>query len=242
VNRSHFVPSRRVAPVPAEASRHQAEKDVAAMATRAIVGEKVGMTQVWDDDNRVVPVTVLRVRPCRVVQVKTNERDGYSALQVTFGHRKPAKLTKPVAGQYDKAGVDPGTRLVELRLDDVSDYEVGQEIGADVLAQGELVDVTSVSKGKGTSGVMKRHGFAGLGASHGTHRVHRAPGAIGACATPSRVFRGTRMAGRAGGQKTTTLNLTVVQADAERDLLLVKGSVPGPKGGIVLVRDAAKGH
>jgi large subunit ribosomal protein L3 len=242
VNRSHFVPSRRVTPVPAETSRHQAEKDVAAMATRAIVGEKVGMTQVWDDDNRVVPVTVLRVRPCRVVQVKTNERDGYSALQVTFGHRKPAKLTKPVAGQYDKAGVDPGTRLVELRLDDVSDYEVGQEIGADVLAQGELVDVTSVSKGKGTSGVMKRHGFAGLGASHGTHRVHRAPGAIGACATPSRVFRGTRMAGRAGGQKTTTLNLTVVQADAERDLLLVKGSVPGPKGGIVLVRDAAKGH
>jgi large subunit ribosomal protein L3 len=241
VNRSHFVPPRRVTTVPAEASGHQAEKDVAAMATRAIVGEKVGMTQVWDDDNRVVPVTVLRVRPCRVVQVKTNERDGYSALQVTFGHRKPSKLTKPVAGQYDKAGVDPGTRLVELRLDDVSDYEVGQEIGADVLAQGELVDVTSVSKGKGTSGVMKRHGFSGLGASHGTHRVHRAPGAIGACATPSRVFRGTRMAGRAGGQKTTTLNLTVVQADAERDLLLVKGSVPGPKGGIVLVRDAAKG-
>jgi large subunit ribosomal protein L3 len=241
VNRSHFVPPRRVTTVPAEASGHQAEKDVAAMATRAIVGEKVGMTQVWDDDNRVVPVTVLRVRPCRVVQVKTNERDGYSALQVTFGHRKPSKLTKPVAGQYDKAGVDPGTRLVELRLDDVSEYEVGQEIGADVLAQGELVDVTSVSKGKGTSGVMKRHGFAGLGASHGAHRVHRAPGAIGACATPSRVFRGTRMAGRAGGQKTTTLNLTVVQADAERDLLLVKGSVPGPKGGIVLVRDAAKG-
>jgi large subunit ribosomal protein L3 len=211
------------------------------MATRAIVGEKVGMTQVWDDDNRVVPVTVLRVRPCRVVQVKTDERDGYSALQVTFGHRKPAKLTKPVAGQYERAGVDPGTTLVELRLDDVSAYEVGQEIGADVLTQGELVDVTSVSKGKGTSGVMKRHGFKGLGASHGAHRVHRAPGAIGACATPSRVFPGTRMAGRSGGQKTTTLNLTVVQADAERDLLLVKGSVPGPKGGIVLVRDAAKG-
>ena len=218
------------------------KKDVATMATRAIVGEKVGMTQVWDDDNKVVPVTVLRVRPCRVVQVKTDERDGYSALQVTFGQRKASKLTKPVAGQYEAAGVDPGTRLVELRLDDVSSYEVGQEIGADVLSQGELVDVTSVSKGKGTSGVMKRHGFAGLGASHGTHRVHRAPGAIGACATPSRVFRGTRMAGRAGGEKTTTLNLTVVQADAERDLLLVKGSVPGPKGSLVLVRDAAKGN
>ncbi|HEX5365229.1 MAG TPA: 50S ribosomal protein L3 [Acidimicrobiales bacterium] len=210
------------------------------MATRAIVGEKVGMTQVWDDDDHVVPVTVLRVRPCRVVQVKTPERDGYSALRVTFGQKKPSKLTKPVAGQFAAAGVEPGARLVELRLDDVSDYAVGQQIGVDVLARGQLVDVTSVSKGKGTAGVMKRHGFAGLGASHGAHRVHRAPGAIGACATPSRVFPGTRMAGRTGGQRTTTLNLTVVRADAERDLLLVKGAVPGPKGGIVLVRDAAK--
>ena len=211
------------------------------MATRAIVGEKVGMTQVWDEDNRVVPVTVLRVRPCRVVQVKTNENDGYSALQVTFGARKASKLTKPVAGHYAKAGVDPGTKLVELRLDDVSAYEVGQQIGVDLLAAGETVDVTSVSKGKGYTGVMKRHGFSGLGGSHGAHRVHRAPGAIGACATPSRVFPGTRMAGRSGGQKTTTLNLTVVSADAERDLLLVRGSVPGPKGGLVLVRDAVKG-
>jgi large subunit ribosomal protein L3 len=210
------------------------------MATRAIVGEKVGMTQVWDEDNRVVPVTVLRVRPCRVVQVKTPERDGYSALRVTFGTRKASKLTKPVAGQYSKAGVDPGVKLVELRLDDVSAYEVGQEIGVDILAQGELVDVTSVSKGKGFTGVMKRHGFSGLPASHGAHRVHRAPGSIGACATPARVFRGTRMAGRSGGQKTTTLNLSVVQADVERDLLLVKGSVPGPNGGLVLVRDAVK--
>jgi large subunit ribosomal protein L3 len=210
------------------------------MATRAIVGEKVGMTQVWDDDNRVVPVTVLRVRPCRVVQVKTTENDGYTALQVTFGTRKASKLTRPVAGQYTKADVDPGTRLVELRLDDVTGYEIGQEIGADILSQGELVDVTSVSKGKGFTGVMKRHGFSGLGASHGAHKVHRAPGAIGACATPSRVFRGTRMAGRTGGQKTTTLNLTVVQADAERDLVLVKGSVPGPNGGVVLIRDAVK--
>jgi large subunit ribosomal protein L3 len=210
------------------------------MATRAIVGEKVGMTQVWDDDNRVVPVTVLRVRPCRVVQVKTMENDGYTALQVTFGQRKPTKLTKPVLGQYTKANVDPGNKLVELRLDDVSAYEIGQEIGVDILAQGELVDVTSVSKGKGFTGVMKRHGFSGLPASHGAHRVHRAPGSIGACATPSRVFKGTKMAGRSGGQRTTTLNLTVVQADAERDLLLVKGSVPGPNGGLVLVRDAVK--
>lgn len=210
------------------------------MATKAIVGEKVGMTQVWSEDDHVVPVTVLRVRPCRVVQVKTPERDGYSALQVTFGTRKPTKLTKPVRGHYDKAGVEPGTKLVELQLDDVSDYATGQQIGVDLLSQGDLVDVTAVSKGKGFTGVMKRHGFSGLGASHGTHRVHRSPGAIGACATPSRVFPGTRMAGRSGGATTTTLNLTVVDADAERDLLLVKGSVPGPKGSLVLVRDAVK--
>ena len=198
------------------------------------------MTQVWDDDNRVVPVTVLRVRPCRVVQVKTNENDGYTALQVTFGAKKASKLTKPVAGQYTKAGVDPGNKLVELRLDDVSDYEIGQEIGVDILAQGELVDVTSVSKGKGFTGVMKRHGFSGLGASHGAHKVHRAPGSIGACATPARVFKGTRMAGRSGGTKVTTLNLEVVQADAERGLILVKGSVPGPNGSTVIIRDAVK--
>jgi large subunit ribosomal protein L3 len=210
------------------------------MATKAIVGEKVGMTQVWSEDNQVVPVTVLRVRPCRVVQVKTPESDGYSALQVTFGTRQPSKLTKPVRGHYNKAGVDPGTKLVELRLDDVSDYAEGQQIGVDLLSQGDLVDVTAVSKGKGFTGVMKRHGFHGLGASHGTHRVHRAPGAIGACATPSRVFPGTRMAGRSGSATTTTLNLTVVDADPERELLLVKGSVPGPKGSLVLVRDAVK--
>lgn len=210
------------------------------MATKAIVGEKVGMTQVWDDNDAVVPVTVLRVRPCRVVQVKTPENDGYSALQVTFGVRQPSKLSQPVAGQYAKAKVDPGVRLVELRLDDVSAYEVGQEIGVDILKQGDLVDVTSVSKGRGFTGVVKRHGYAGLGASHGTHKVHRAPGAIGAAATPSRVFPGTGMAGHSGGRKTTTLNLQVVRADTDRDLLLVKGSVPGPKGGLVLVRDSVK--
>jgi large subunit ribosomal protein L3 len=210
------------------------------MATKAIVGEKVGMTQVWDDGNRVVPVTVLRVRPCRVVQVKTDERDGYAALQVTFGTKKASKLSKPEAGHFSSAGVEAGSRLVELRLDDVSGYEVGQELTAELLAGGERVDVTAVSKGKGTAGPMKRHGFGGLGASHGTHRVHRAPGSIGACATPSRVFRGTRMAGRLGGEKVTTLNLTVVQADADRDLVLVKGAVPGPKGGLVLIRDAVK--
>jgi large subunit ribosomal protein L3 len=159
---------------------------------------------------------------------------------VTFGVAKASRLSKPEKGHFEKAGVEAGTRLVELRLDDVSGYEVGQELKADVLAGGERIDVTAVSKGKGTEGVMKRHGFSGLGASHGTHRVHRAPGAIGACATPARVFRGTRMAGRTGGERVTTLNLTVVEADAERDLLLVRGSVPGPAGGLVLIRDAVK--
>ncbi|MBL8776613.1 MAG: 50S ribosomal protein L3 [Acidimicrobiales bacterium] len=210
------------------------------MATKAIVGEKVGMTQVWDENNRVVPVTMVKVAPCRIVQIKTPETDGYSALQVTFGHRDASKLTQPKAGHFAKAGVDAGARLVELRLDDVSAYEVGQEIKVDVLAQGDLIDVTAVSKGKGYAGVMKRHGFKGQRASHGAHRVHRMPGSIGACATPARVFKGTRMAGRTGGERVTTLNLTVVEADAERDLLLVRGAVPGPKGGIVLIRNAVK--
>ena len=210
------------------------------MATKAIVGEKVGMTQVWDENNRVVPVTMVKVAPCRIVQIKTPETDGYSALQVTFGHRDASKLTQPKAGHFAKDGVDPGARLVELRLDDVSAYEVGQEIKVDVLAQGDLIDVTAVSKGKGYAGVMKRHGFKGQRASHGAHRVHRMPGSIGACATPARVFKGTRMAGRTGGERVTTLNLTVVEADAERDLLLVRGAVPGPKGGVVLIRNAVK--
>jgi large subunit ribosomal protein L3 len=211
------------------------------MASKAIVGEKVGMTQVWDDDNRVVPVTMVKVAPLRIVQVKTLEHDGYNAVQVTFGTRNARTLSKPKAGHFEKAGVDPGPKLVELRLDDVSGFEVGQEIKVDVLADGDLIDVTAVSKGKGFAGVMKRHNFKGLGAGHGVHRVHRAPGSIGACATPARVFKGTRMAGRMGGQRTTTLNLTVVSADAERDLLLVRGAVPGPKGGLVVIRDAVKG-
>jgi large subunit ribosomal protein L3 len=210
------------------------------MASKAIVGEKVGMTQVWDEDNRVVPVTVLKVTPCRVVQVKTPDTDGYSALQVTFGHRSADKLNQPQAGHYGKAGVDPGRALVELRLDDVSDYRVGQEIGVDVLAQGELVDVTSVSKGKGFAGAMKRHNFGGQRASHGAHKVHRKPGSVGQCATPSRVFKGKKMPGRMGATKVTTLNLQVVRADAENDLLLVRGSVPGRRGATVVIRNAVK--
>lgn len=210
------------------------------MANKALVGEKVGMTQVWDDDNRVVPVTVLQVAPLRVVQVKTPERDGYSALQVTFGEKNARKLTKPEAGHFSNAGVAPGTKLVELRVDDTSGYEVGQEIGVDLLAAGEFVDVTALSKGKGFAGPMKRHNFKGQKASHGAHRIHRAPGSIGACATPARVFKGTRMAGRMGGEQVTTLNLRVVEADPELGLLLVRGAVPGPKGGLVIVRNAVK--
>jgi len=211
------------------------------MANKAIVATKVGMTQLWDQDNNIVPVTMLQVKPCRVVQIKTNERDGYTAVQVTFGQKDPRKLSKPEAGHFTNAGVDAGERLVELRLDDVSTIEIGQELSADVLEAGEKVDVTAVSRGKGFAGVMKRHNFAGQRASHGAHKVHRAPGAIGACATPGRVFRGTKMAGRMGAEKVTTLNLTVVEADPDRELLLVRGSVPGPKGGVVVIRSAIKG-
>ncbi|MCI3950370.1 MAG: rplC [Acidimicrobiales bacterium] len=211
------------------------------MANKAIVGEKVGMTQVWDDANRVVPVTVVSVRPCRVVQVKTPGTDGYGALQVTYGTKPARKLNKAAAGHFAKNGVEPGERLVELRLDDPTGYEVGQELGADLLAAGERIDVTAVSRGKGTAGTMERHGFGGMPGSHGAHRVHRAPGAIGACATPARVFKGTRMAGRKGAERVTTLNLEVVSADPEREVVLVKGSVPGPKGGLVLIRNAVKG-
>src|SRR3954464_9265145 len=209
------------------------------MAQQSIVGEKVGMSQTWVDD-KIVPVTVLRVEPMRIVQVKTPERDGYSALQVTYGHRDARKLNKPATGHLAKASVDAGKRLIELRLDSVDGYEVGHEIQVDAVAAGSKVDVTAVSKGKGFAGTMKRHNFKGQGASHGNHKHHRAPGSIGACATPARVFKGTRMAGQMGNQRVTTLNLEVVQADAERDLLLVKGAVPGPRGGVVVVRSAIK--
>ncbi len=210
------------------------------MATRAIVGEKVGMTQLWDSDRRALAVTVVKVRAVRVVQIRTPERDGYSAIQVTYGVRSARSMNKPEAGHFARAGVEPGLRLVELRLDDTSSYRVGQEVGVDILTAGELVDVTAVSRGKGFAGGMKRHNFKGQGASHGNHKKHRAPGSIGACATPARVFKGTRMAGQMGGGRVTTLNLEVVQADAERELLLVRGAVPGPRGGLVLIREAVK--
>ncbi|HZB42961.1 MAG TPA: 50S ribosomal protein L3 [Ilumatobacter sp.] len=209
------------------------------MAQTVILGEKVGMTQKWVDD-KVVPVTVLRVEPMRVVQIKTTERDGYTALQVTQGRRDAKKLTKPVAGHYAKAGVQPGVRLVELRLDDVDGFEVGQEITVESLPAGSRVDVTGISRGKGFAGTMKRHNFSGQGASHGNHKHHRAPGAIGSCSFPGRVFKGLKMSGQMGNEQVTTLNLEVVESDAERNVLLVRGSVPGPNGGVISVRNAVK--
>jgi large subunit ribosomal protein L3 len=213
------------------------------MATemKGILGEKLGMTQVFDERNRVVPVTVVKAGPCLVTQVRTPEKDGYSAVQLAFGAIDPRKVTKPVAGHYRKAGVTPRRHLVELRTSGAPGYEVGQELGPDVFEAGTQVDVVGTSKGKGTAGVMKRHGFAGLGAGHGTQRKHRSPGSIGACATPARVFKGVRMAGRMGHVRTTTLNLIVHAVDAEQGLLLIKGAVPGPTGGLVLVRSAISG-
>jgi len=210
------------------------------VTAKAIVGEKVGMTQVWDDQNRAIPVTVVRVSPARVVQVKTPEKEGYSALQVTWGARRASTMTKPELGHYEKAGVEPGKKLVELRIDDVTGYTIGQEILADTFEKGEMIDATAVSKGKGFAGGMKRHNFGGQGASHGNHKHHRAPGSIGACSTPGRVFKGQKMAGRYGGGQVTTTNLEVVGVDVERSLVLVKGAVPGPRGGVVVLRTSVK--
>ena len=209
------------------------------MATKAIVGEKVGMTQIWDED-RAIPVTVVKVAPVRVVQVKTPESDGYSALQVTWGPKRANTINQPEQGHFDKAGVQAGTKLIELRLEDVADYIVGQEITADIFEKGEKIDATAVSKGKGFAGGMKRHNFKGQGASHGNHKHHRAPGSIGGCATPGRVFKGTRMAGRMGGEQVTTMNLEIVGADPEREVVLVKGAIPGPRGGVVVLRNSVK--
>ncbi len=210
------------------------------MANKGILGRKLGMTQVFDDANRAIPVTVIEAGPCRVVQLRTPERDGYTAVQLAFGETKAARLTKPELGHLKAADAAPAKYLAELRVDDVSAFELGQVLKADVFAAGERVDVTGISKGHGFSGVMKRHNFSGQGASHGNHKKHRAPGAIGACATPARVFKGVRMAGQYGSTRVTTLNLEVVQGDAERNLLLIKGAVPGPAGGLVFVRNAVK--
>ncbi|WP_030176151.1 50S ribosomal protein L3 [Spirillospora albida] len=208
---------------------------------KGVLGEKLGMTQVFDDEGRIVPVTVVQAGPCVVTQLRTQEKDGYTAVQIGFGQIDPRKVNKPRTGHFEKAGVTPRRYLVELRTDDTTEFELGQEITADVFEAGQRIDVTGTSKGKGTAGVMKRHGFKGLGASHGTQRKHRSPGSIGGCATPGRVFKGLRMAGRHGNARTTVQNLTVHAVDAEKNLLLIKGAVPGPNGGVVLVRDAVKG-
>lgn len=207
--------------------------------TKGIVGEKLGMTQIFVD-TRAVPVTVIKAGPCVVTQIRTQANDGYDAVQLAYGTMRPRDVSKPTQGHFDKAGAEPARYVVELRTDDAGSYEAGQQITVDSFAAGEKVDVVGVSKGKGFSGVMKRHGFGGLRSSHGVHKKHRAPGAIGACATPSRVFKGMRMAGQMGNQRTTVLNLEVVQSDPERGLLLVKGAVPGPNGGLVMVRSAVK--
>ncbi|MFC0313323.1 50S ribosomal protein L3 [Gordonia phosphorivorans] len=211
------------------------------IAKKGLLGTKLGMTQVFDEQNRVVPVTVIATSGNVVTQIRTDERDGYTAVQLAYGAIDPRKVSKPVSGQFTKAGVTPRRHLAEIRVADTAAFEVGQELGADLFADGVKVDVTGTSKGKGFAGVMKRHGFAGANATHGAHRVHRSPGSIGGCATPGRVFKGMRMAGRMGNDKVTTQNLTVYKVDAEAGLLLIKGAIPGRKGGIVVVRDAVKG-
>lgn len=208
---------------------------------KGILGEKLGMTQVWDENNRVVPVTVVKAGANVVTQVRTNDTDGYEAVQIAFGEIDPRKVNKPLKGHFAKADVTPRRHLVEIRTADASEYTLGQELNADTFEAGLKVDVTGKSKGKGFAGVMKRHNFKGLGAYHGTQRKHRSPGSIGGCATPGRVFKGLRMAGRMGNERVTTQNLTVHAVDAEKGLLLIKGAVPGPNGGLVLVRTAAKG-
>ena len=207
---------------------------------KGLLGTKLGMTQLWDDNNKIVPVTVIAANTNVVTQVRRPETDGYNAVQVGFGEIDGRKVSKPKAGHFEKAGVTPRRHLLEIRTADAGSYSVGQELSPELFSAGEEVDVTGTSKGKGYAGVMKRHGFHGLKGSHGVERKHRSPGSIGACATPARVFKGTRMAGRMGSKRFTVQNLTVQAIDTENNLLLVKGAVPGPKGALILVRTAAK--
>lgn len=210
-------------------------------SVKALLGRKLGMTQVWDEDGKLIPVTVVQVEKNVVTQIRTNETDGYDAVQLGFGKMDERKVTKPMAGHFAKAGVEPRRHLAEIRTNDASSYELGQELGADVFDAGVLVDVSGNTKGKGFAGVMKRHGFQGVSSSHGAHRNHRKPGSIGACATPGRVFKGLNMAGRMGGNRRTITNLKVQAVDAEKGLVVLTGAIPGPKGGIVMIRSAVKG-
>lgn len=206
-----------------------------------ILGEKLGMTQVFDEAGRVVPVTVVKAGPCVVTQVRTTETDGYSAVQIAYGAVDPRKVNKPLSGHFERAGVPPRRYLLELRTADAESYTLGQELTADTFAEGQTIDVVGRSKGKGTTGTMKRYGFGGLPATHGTHRKHRSPGSIGGMAYPGRVFKGKRMAGRSGNARTTVQNLRVHAVDSDKGVLLIRGAVPGPKGGLLLVRTAVKG-
>jgi large subunit ribosomal protein L3 len=210
-------------------------------AVKGVLGEKLGMTQVWDADNRLVPVTVIKAGPCVVTQVRNADTDGYNAVQIAYGAIDPRKVNQPMKGHFEKAGVTPRRHLVELRTSDAGEYALGQELTAETFEGGQRVDVTATTKGKGFAGVMKRHNFSGVGASHGAHRNHRKPGSIGGASTPGRVFKGLKMAGRMGGERQTTANLTIHAVDADQGLLLIKGAVPGPRGSVVLVRTAAKG-
>jgi large subunit ribosomal protein L3 len=212
----------------------------AGSSIKGVLGKKLGMTQVFDANNKMIPVTVVSVESCVVTQIRTPEKDGYSAVQLAYGAIDPKKISKPLTGHYAKAGVTPRRSVAELRTLSAADYTVGQEIGATTFSAGDIVDATGTSTGKGTAGVMKRHGFGGLGSSHGVDRKHRMPGSIGACSTPGRVFKGMRMMGRMGAEKVTTQNLLVQSVDAENNLLLIKGSVPGPDGALVFIRSAAK--
>ncbi|HZD70617.1 MAG TPA: 50S ribosomal protein L3 [Actinomycetes bacterium] len=208
---------------------------------KGLLGTKLGMTQVFDSNGRIVPVTVVQAGPCTVAQLKTPERDGYAAVQLAYGEVKPRRVNKPLRGHFAKAGVEARRHLVELRTAAAGEYSPGQELRpGDVFSQGERIDVIGVSKGKGFAGVIKRHGFSGLGASHGTERKHRSPGSVGGCATPGRVFKGMRMAGHMGHERVTALNLEVAKVDADRNLVLVRGAVPGPKGGLVMIRSAVR--
>jgi large subunit ribosomal protein L3 len=208
---------------------------------KGLLGEKLGMTQVWDAENRLVPVTVIKAGPCVVTQVRNEETDGYSAVQIAFGAVDPRKVTQPLTGHFDKAGVTPRRHVVELRTADAADYAPGQELTAELFEAGQVIDATATTKGKGFAGVMKRHGFHGVSSSHGSHKNHRKPGSIGGASTPGRVFKGMKMAGRMGGERQTTQNLTIHAVDADKGLLLIKGAVPGPRGAVVLLRTAAKG-
>ncbi|MHA6669264.1 50S ribosomal protein L3 [Homoserinimonas sp. A447] len=209
--------------------------------SKGLLGTKLGMTQVWDANNKLIPVTVIQITPNVVTQVRTPEVDGYSAIQIAYGQIDPRKANKPATGHFDKAGVTPRRHLTEVRTTDAGEYTLGQELAVDVFEAGKKVDVVGTSKGKGFAGVMKRHNFHGVGASHGAHRNHRKPGSIGASSTPSRVFRGMKMAGRMGGDRVTVQGLQVHSVDLEKGLLLVKGAVPGARGRIVFVRNAVKG-